>query len=233
MPDSLNKIDIMAIGAHPDDIEFGCGGILAKMTALGKSVIFVDLTVGEKGTNGTPEERRQEGINASRVIGAERIYLDFPDCEVFDTYEGRLKLTRVIREYRPRLILAPFWKGEMNHPDHLATGLMTRYAYRYARLKKILPELPPHQPDGILHYLYPTLEEVDFLIDVSDYMETWKKMMACHKSQHLTFDFTNWNLLHAARLGTLMHRPFAQGLVKGTPVIVDDLMTISKSVRHT
>lgn len=232
MPPDLS-VDILAFGAHPDDIEFGCGGILAKLASQGKKIVLADLTVGEKGTNGTPEIRQSEGIEAARIIGAERLYLGFSDCEVFDTYEGRLKLTAVIRKYRPKLILTPYWKGEMNHPDHLATGLMTRHAFRYARLAKILPDLPTFQPDGLMHYLYPTLELVDFLVDVTDHMDTWKAMMAHHVSQHKTFDFTAWNLLHAARLGTLIGKPYAQGLVKGTPVIVEDLMSVSKCMRHT
>lgn len=235
MPNNVANfgVDVMAIGAHPDDIEFGCGGILAKIHAEGKSSVLVDLTSGEKGTNGTPEERRKEGMQAAKIVGAKRLFLDFPDCEVFDTYEGRLKLTQVIREYRPRLILAPLWKGEMNHPDHLATGLMARYAFRYARLKNILPEWPIHNSGGIMHYLYPTIESVDFLIDITDYVEIWKKMMACHVTQHRTFNFTDWNLLHAARLGSLMDRPYAQGLIKGVPVIIDDLMSISKTIKHS
>lgn len=232
MSDYLASCDVMAIGSHPDDIEFGCGGILAKMAAEGKKVLLVDLTVGEKGTNGTPEVRREEGHRAAGTIGAKRIFLDFNDCEIFDTYEGRLKLVEVIRTYKPKLILAPLWKGEMNHPDHLATGLMARYAFRYARLSKILPHLPPHQPDGILHYLYPTIETVDFIIDISDYVEVWKKMMACHASQHITHDFSAWNLLHAGKLGHIIGKPYAQGLIKGAPVIIDDLMTISKTMRH-
>src|SRR5688572_843706 len=96
--------DILVFGVHPDDIEFSCGGILARMAAAGKSIVMVDLTSGEKSTNGSPEERRKEGEEAAKVINAKRIFLDFVDCEVFDTYEGRLKLVKVIREFRPKLV---------------------------------------------------------------------------------------------------------------------------------
>src|ERR1700733_8957745 len=113
-------VDILVFGAHPDDIEFGCGGILAKMAAQGKSIVMVDLSLGDKGTYGYPEERRQEGEQAAAAIGATRVVLNFKDCEIFDTYEGRLQFVKVIRQYKPRLVLAPMWEGTGNHPDHLA-----------------------------------------------------------------------------------------------------------------
>lgn len=224
--------DILAFGAHPDDIEFGCGAILAKMAAQGKKIVMVDLTLGDKSTNGTPEERRQEGIASAKLIGAERVYLDFKDCEIFDTYENRLKLVAVIRRYKPKLVLAPLWKGESNHPDHLACGAMARYACRYARFKKILPELPPHTVGGILHYLYPFHAIADFLVDVSDQVTTWKQMLECHKSQMLTLSYSDWNVRIAHALGVAVEGQYAQGLVKGNPIIVDDVMELSNQIRE-
>lgn len=118
--------DILAFGAHPDDIEFGCGAILAKMAAEGKKIVMVDLTLGDKSTNGSPEKRAKEGENAAGLIGAKRVYLDFFDCEIIDTYEGRVKLVKVIREHKPRLVIASMWKGEQNHPDHISCEKMER-----------------------------------------------------------------------------------------------------------
>jgi bacillithiol biosynthesis deacetylase BshB1 len=224
--------DILAFGAHPDDIEFGCGAILAKMAAQGKKIVMVDLTLGDKATNGTPEQRRQEGLEAAKLIGAERIYLDFKDCEIIDSYESRLKLVAVIRRYKPKLVLAPLWKGEMNHPDHLACGVMARYACRYARFKNIMPELPSHAVGGILHYLYPFHAVADFLIDVSDYVDTWKKMLDCHGSQMQTLSYSNWNERIAHALGVAVEGQYAQGLVKGNSIIVDDVMVLSKQIRE-
>lgn len=221
-------IDILAVGAHPDDIEFGCGAILAKMASINKKIVLLDLTLGDKGTNGTPEIRRQEAISAAKVIGAERIFLDFKDCEIFDTYEGRLKLVKVIRQYKPRLVLAPYWRGEQNHPDHIATGLMLRYACRYARFAKILPEIPIHRPEGILHYLYPINDNPDFLIDISEYIDVWKKMMACHESQMQTMDYVSRCLRLASKMGLLIGKPYAQGLIKGNPIEIEDILTIAK-----
>lgn len=224
--------DILVFGAHPDDIEFGCGGILTKMAAQGKSIVMVDLTLGEKGTQGTPELRKEESLAAARVIGAERVFLNFKDCEVVDSYLGRLELVKVIRQYRPKLVLAPFWKGEQTHPDHLACGLLARYACRYARFAKILPELPIHTPEGILHYLYPFTAEADFIVDVTPYLETWKQMMSSHASQHRTHDYSEWNMRVASQWGLMIGKPYAQALVKGNPVVIDDIMLIAKGTRE-
>lgn len=224
--------DILAFGAHPDDIEFGCGAILAKMAAQGKKIVMVDLTLGDKASNGTPELRRQEGLAAAKLIGAERVYLDFKDCEVIDNYENRLKLVAVLRKYKPKLVLAPLWKGEMNHPDHLACGAMARYACRYARYKNLLPELPAHKVDGILHYLYPFHAIPDFLVDVSEHVEIWNKMLECHQTQMQTLSYSNWNLRIAHALGVAVEGQYAQGLVKGNPIIIDDIMELSNQIRE-
>lgn len=224
--------DILAFGAHPDDIEFACGAILAKMAAMGKAIVMVDLTLGDKGSNGTPEERRQESIAAAQVIGAKREFLTFRDCEVFDSYEGRLQLVKVIRQYRPKLVIAPLWKGEQNHPDHLALGQMARHACRYARFKNILPELPLHWVEGILHYPPPAHEQVDFIVDVSAHVDTWLQMMRAHATQMRTFAYDEWNLRLASKLGMLIGVSHAQGLVKGNPVVVEDVMAVAKGARE-
>jgi len=222
-------VDILAFGAHPDDVDFTCGGLLAKMAALGHTIAIADLSDGGKGSNGSSEERRREGERAAAVVGAKRRYLDFVDGEIVDSYEGRLELVRVIREKRPKLVLAPLWKGEMNHPDHLACGTMARFACRYARFSKVLPELPPHKAEGILHYLFPAQQGPDFLVDVSDYLEPWKEMIRCHASQLKTNDYLGWNLRAASHWGVLIGAEYAVGLVKGNPIAVDDILALSNS----
>lgn len=224
--------DILVFGSHPDDVELNCGGILAKLHSEGKQIVIADLTLGEKGTHGTPETRKLEGKAAAALIGAERIFLNFPDCQIMDTDEGRLELVKVIRQYKPKLVLAPMWKGEQNHPDHFATGLLARYACRYARFEKILPKIPIHWVDGILHYPHFSWNDPDFLIDVSPYADTWIRMMQCHESQMKTFDYADWNLRQASKLGMLIGKPYAQALVKGNPIQVDDIMSISQSTRE-
>lgn len=225
-------IDILAIGAHPDDIEFSCGAILAKMADQGKTIVMADLTLGQKGSNGTADIRKKESEDAAAVIGAKRVFLDFVDCEIIDSCDGRLKLVSLIRKYCPKLVIAPMWKGEQNHPDHLACGLMARYACRYARFKNVLPEIPIHWVDGILHYPPPGDHSVDFLVDVSTYVETWMKMIQCHTSQMETFPYDDWNKRVASKYGVMINAGFAQGLVKGNPIVVDDLMHIARGARE-
>lgn len=225
-------VDILVFGAHPDDIEFGCGGILAKLAAQGKTIVMVDLCLGEKSTYGNPEERRQEGKCSAEVIGATRAVLNFKDCEILDTYEGRLQFVKAIRHYKPRLVLAPMWEGVGNHPDHLACGSMARYACRYARFAKILPEIPIHWVEGILHYLSSTDTRLDFLIDVSEFVDVWKKMMSCHKSQMQNFRYDEWNLSIASKLGSHMGVAYAQGLAKGNPIVVADPFVVAQSTRE-
>lgn len=226
----MKQIDIMAFGSHPDDIEFGCGGILAKMASQKKSIVMVDLTLGEKGTNGSPELRRQEGLASAKLIGAERIFLDFPDCSVYDNEEGRLKIVKILRHYQPKLILAPTWKPLMTHPDHAASGLLCRAACRYARFSKILSDLPIYRPEGILHYM--CNEIPDFIIDISPHFDIWKEMINCHKSQMKTNDYLDWSLRYASNWGLMIGKPYAQALIKGNPIEIDDIMCISKGTRE-
>jgi bacillithiol biosynthesis deacetylase BshB1 len=225
-------VDILAFGAHPDDVEFGCGAILAKMAKEGKSVAIVDLTCGDKGTNGTVEIRKKEGEKAAAVIGATREFLQFRDCEVQDSYEGRLEIVRVIRTYRPKLVIAPICIGEQNHPDHIACGKLVRAAVRYANFKNILPQINTHKCEGVLHYPGPCDDKVNFIIDVTPYYDLWKEMMGAHQSQFKTFDYIDWNVKRAARLGVMIQVPFAQGLIALNPVIVDDVMTICRGSKE-
>lgn len=228
----MPEFDVMAVGAHPDDVDFCLGGILAKLADHGYSIAIVDLTTGQKGTNGTSHIRKKEGEKAASLIGAERFFLDFEDGFLQDTPKLRIAVGSMIRKLKPRIVFAPVWKGEMSHPDHLAAGTLCRNAVRYARIKKMIPRLKSHSPEGILHYLFPYQESPDFLIDVSDYVELWKEMMHCHESQLKTYDYPEWNLTAARRYGDMIGTEYAQGLVKGNPVVVDDPMTIARVARE-
>ena len=124
---------ILAIGAHPDDVEFGCAAILIKEIRKGNRVKLLVLSRGEAGTGGTPELREQESREAARRMGAEIEFLDFGgDCRIEYTIENRVRIAAEIRELRPSIVLAPNI-SENQHPDHAVAGKLTRDACRLAR----------------------------------------------------------------------------------------------------
>ena len=96
----------------------------------------------------------------------------------------------------------------------------------------MIPHLKKHSADGILHYLFPYQESPDFLIDISPYVDTWKEMMNCHESQLKTFDYPDWNLRAARRYGDMIGTEYAQGLIKGNPIVVDNPMHIARGSRE-
>ena len=130
------KVDILAIGVHPDDVELGCSGTLMKHMAMGKTVGIVDLTQGEMGTRGNAITRMQEAEEARKIMGAAvRENLGMADCFFQHTKENILKISKVIRRYRPEIVLAN--AVEDRHPDHGRAGKLTSDACFYSGLLRI------------------------------------------------------------------------------------------------
>src|SRR4030067_988195 len=141
--------DLLAFGAHPDDVEVGCGGLIIKLRKRGYRVGLVILTQGEMGTGGTPELRRQEVLEAAEIMGATVIaHLDMGDCRLEDNYESRLVAAGFIRRHRPKIVMAPWFAGghgkRASHPDHIPCGRIVMNGVNYATLKKLPLEDPPH-----------------------------------------------------------------------------------------
>jgi len=182
--------DILVFGAHPDDAEFGMGASMVKFARAGASVAVCVLTRGEAGTFGTPEQREGEMRAAAEKLGGELEILDYRDCQIFDTYETRVRLAEVIRKFRPRLVFAPYHtndsyhKDGAAHPDHMATGAIMRSAARYARfsgLKDAKGE--PWNAEHLLYYMVPRNRTPTVINDVSDCMKEWESIARCHQSQ--------------------------------------------------
>ena len=130
-----SQVDLLAFGPHPDDLEIGLGGTLAKHAAKGYSVGLCDLTRGEMSSNGTPEERMQEAEEARQVLGAAwRENLGFPDRGIGTSPNHVHKVVELIRRFRPRVVALPFW--EDRHPDHVASARMLREAVFNAKLRR-------------------------------------------------------------------------------------------------
>jgi N-acetylglucosamine malate deacetylase 1 len=222
--------DILVFGAHPDDAEFGMGASMVKFVRCGASVAVCVLTRGEAGTFGTPEQREGEMKAAAEKLGGQIEILSFKDCQVFDSFEARVRLAEVIRKYRPRIVFAPYHtnpsyhKDGGAHPDHTAVGTIARSATRYARfagLKEARGE--PWNADHLLYYMVPRSRTPTLVNDVTAYMEEWETIARCHASQ---LNLRDGKVLESLRrfregYGNLLGVPYAEGFLSEEPVIFD------------
>jgi bacillithiol biosynthesis deacetylase BshB1 len=232
----MTTVDLLAFGAHPDDVELGCGGILLSLAQAGRSFAICDLTRGEAATFGTPEERAAEGQRAARALGAtERVILDLGDARLEPTVANRLAVARVIRIFRPRLILAPL--PEDLHPDHAAAGVIVRDALFAAALAKAPVEGAPHRVPTIL--FVPAYRPIPptFVVDVTPFYERKMAAVREHRSQFgereipegfAGVGFTD-KLFHVEsqmrHFGSLINVPYGEALVADRPLsLADPLM---------
>lgn len=221
------KVDFLAIGAHPDDVELGCGGTLAKLINDGKTVAIVDLTQGELGTRGTNLTRAEEAANASKILGiSARENLKLKDGFLNNTEEYQMEVVKMIRKYQPEIVLAN--AIDDRHPDHAKAAKLVSDACFLAGLVKIETSLngetqKPWRPKQIFNYIQWKNVTPDFVIDISDFME--KKIEAClaYKTQFYdpnskepmtpiaTKDFLESLTYRAQDLGRLSGVSFAEG----------------------
>jgi len=175
-------VDIVFFGAHPDDVEWGVGGT-ALLLQDRLSFAIIDLTEGEMGSRGTPGERKAEAVAAADFLGATvRESLHMPDCGLIDSPENRRLIAAVVRRYRPRLVLAPYWQDR--HPDHAAAGLMVRNAQLSCTLKKSEDPNPPHKPAAFLFYpLHAFQLQPSFVIDTTEVFPRKLDLLRLHRSQ--------------------------------------------------
>jgi bacillithiol biosynthesis deacetylase BshB1 len=229
--------DLIAVGAHPDDVEVGTGGVLIALNKRGYKTAIVYLTRGEMGTGGTPEIREEEAREAARVIGSDLIErYDWGDCNLFDSYEKRIILAALIRKHRPRIILAPYphigHGKRQSHPDHVAAGQIVINAANYATLKKMPIEGEPHRVERIFHYFLPPGTSPDFVFDIGDHYDQWIMALRCHKSQFLNPEKSRdyiWSLETMARsFGMQANCRYGQGFSSVEPLKIIDLFDLVK-----
>jgi len=172
--------DILAIGAHPDDVELGAGGTVLRHIQLGKKVVIVDLTAGELGTRGNAQLREQEAAASARILGVEeRVNLGLKDGFFENDEPSLLELVKVIRHYRPLIVLANAVNDR--HPDHGNGASFASRACFLAGLRKIETEYfgsaqEPHRPNAVYHYIQDRFIHPDLVIDITDFYD--KKMEA-------------------------------------------------------
>jgi bacillithiol biosynthesis deacetylase BshB1 len=159
-------LDLVAIAAHPDDVELTCGGTLLKMAQLGYSTGIVDLTAGEMGTRGTPETRAKEAAKAAKLLRVNwRGTLGVSDSDVQPTRQHKLRLAAVIRQLRPKTVILPYW--EARHPDHYHASTLAYEACFLAGLKQLPLEGDPHRPFKILYATAYAEVRPTFIVDIT------------------------------------------------------------------
>jgi len=226
---------ILAVGAHPDDVEFGCAPILIQEVRNGHEARILVTSKGEAGSAGEPEERALEARDAARVIGAAIQFLELGgDCHIEHNTSNAMALAREIRRVKPDMILAPHL-GENQHPDHSAVGKIVRDAARLARFGGLrdLEDLPPHPITSLYFY---TITQVfvtppELVVDVTAARESWEAAIQCHKGQMRTRNYLDLVLSRARTLGAAVGVEYAVGLWLNDPIRVGSLADLPLSSR--
>jgi N-acetylglucosamine malate deacetylase 1 len=214
------RLDALAVGAHPDDVEFSCGGTLLKLASLGYKVGILDMARGELGTRGTAEIRAQEAQAAARALGlAVRDNLELPDGHMWLNEESRVKMVRKIRLYRPRVIFTHFWEDP--HPDHVHTSQIVREASHVAGLAKYDSETGQERfrPQAVAHFMFPRTVAPTFVVDISDFAEAKQKAVACYRSQ--LYDPSSKEMETALSSEAFLHRLEARQRWFGSLIAVE------------
>lgn len=187
------KVDFLAIGAHPDDVELGCGGTIAKLVSEGKSVAIVDLTQGELGTRGSAETRAQEAKKAGEILGVSaRENLKLKDGFLVNSEEYQMEIVKMIRKYQPDVVLAN--AIDDRHPDHAKGAKLASDACFLAGLRRIETTLDGEvqnawRPKHVFHYIQWKEVEPDFVIDISDFLT--QKIDSCMAYSSQFYDPTS------------------------------------------
>jgi bacillithiol biosynthesis deacetylase BshB1 len=176
------SLDLLVFGPHPDDIEIGLGGTVAKHAALGLRVGLCDLTAGEMGSNGTPAERLEEAERARAVLGAVwRTNLGWPDRRIGKDDAHLEEAVAFVRRHQPRAVAVPYWADR--HPDHAAASDVLREAIFTAGLRRYQPQDQAWKVDWICYYFINDDAEPSFVVDVSAEYERKREALDCHMSQ--------------------------------------------------
>ena len=230
----VEPVDLLVFGPHPDDIEIGLGGTVARHVDLGVRVGLCDLTAGEMGSNGTVEERLAEAEAARAVLGAAwRVNLRWTDRAIGGADHIRSAAT-LIRQARPRAIAIPYWSDR--HPDHVASSQVLTEAAFNSGLRRYEPSLPAWKPSRVCYYFINDPAAPSFVVDVSAAYDRKRRALACYVSQfrpageqaigtRLTSPrFQQLIESRDAQFGALAGVDFAEGLVVRDPVVLPQLV---------
>jgi len=237
------KIDILAFGAHPDDVELSCGGTIHKSITQGKTVGIVDLTEGELGTRGDVKTRANESNNAADVLGVNfRINLKMPDGFIIGSKQNQLKVIELIRKYKPEVVFCN--SVDDRHPDHSKASTLVREACYLSGLIKIITKdskglvQDSWRPRAVYSYIQWKSLKPDFVVDISSSIDIKMDAVNCYKSQFYnpissepitpisTRNFIESVRYRAADLGRLVHVDYAEGFTSNRIIAVDSIFDL-------
>ncbi|MDQ0205945.1 bacillithiol biosynthesis deacetylase BshB1 [Alkalicoccobacillus murimartini] len=232
----MEKLDILAFGAHPDDVEIGMAGTLAMYASMGKRVGICNLTKAELSSNGTVEIRQEEATEAAKLMGlSERIQLDLFDRGLQDlTPRDMAKITSVIRRYKPTIVFAP--GSPDRHPDHGHAGRLVQEAVFNARIHKYQCDehLSSHKVRDVFTYYINGLSQPDFVIDISEWKEVKRNVLSAYRSQFessgtsvktpLNVDYLSSVEARDKVFGTQAGVQMAEGFQTTKPLVVANLL---------
>lgn len=238
------KLDILAIGAHPDDVELGCGATIAKEVANGKKVGIIDLTRGELGTRGTAETRDEESTEAARILkAAMRTNMEFADGFFVNDKEHQIELIKEIRKYRPEIVLCN--AIDDRHIDHSKGSKLVSDACFLSGLRKINTKhsdgdswQEPWRPKLVYHYIQWKDIEPDIVVDVTGFIEKKMDAVLAYKTQFFDPDskepetpissknFTDSIIYRARNLGRLIGTEYGEGFTVERYPAVDSLFDL-------
>jgi LmbE family N-acetylglucosaminyl deacetylase len=240
-PKSKNDLTpLLVFGAHPDDIEFGCGGVIASETRAGRKAHFVICSRGEAGSHGTPKQRIAEAKRAAKILGATVEFIELDgDAHLEIRAAHAIKLAKILRTLRPGIVLAPSI-AENQHPDHWRLGKLVRDAARLARYGglKELRHSSAHAIEQLFFYaLTPEAEPRDIspvLVDVSApaIISAWTAAMNAHASQVRARNYIELQITRARLLGARAGIGHAIALYPNDPLVFESLAQLNRSARR-
>jgi LmbE family N-acetylglucosaminyl deacetylase len=231
---------LLAFGAHPDDIEFGCGGVIAKETRAGRKAHFVICSRGEAASHGTPAQRVAEAKKSATLLGATVEFIELNgDAHLEVRVVHAIKLSGILRRVRPGIVLAPSLV-ENQHPDHARLGQLVRAAARFARYGGIkeLRRIRPHAIDQLFFYaVTPEAEPpgiTPVLMDISapGILAAWTAAMEAHASQTSARNYVELQLTRARLRGLRAGIGYAIALFPNDPPVLDSFADVGRSARR-
>ena len=188
--ENVRALDVLAIAAHPDDVEQTCGGTLLRAAESGYRTGVLDLTAGDMGSRGTPELRIEESMTAARhLLVAWRHNLRWPDARLENTITARMTLAGVIRRLRPTVVILPYWSGR--HPDHYRASEIGYEACFLSGLRRLEEETPPHRPFKIIYSSLYANVPPSFVVDISRQFEARMTALLSYASQYGASDIAS------------------------------------------